>query len=164
MNPVHLLEHAGKIASSDPAELNASVLRRAISTAYYSVFHLLTGAGSARIASHKVIQQTVSRKYDHGKMLKVSDSIAKGYVKDPLKSLLGPVPTELIQVASIFAELQEKRHLADYDSRPSADFSPLQTIQTVEQAKKAFSEWEKVNGSIAAEAYLLAMLMDFPDR
>ncbi len=164
MNPHDLLKHAESIALSDPADLTQSILRRAVSTAYYAIFHLLTESGGAKLSTHAAVRQTLARKFDHGRMVKASDSVIKEALKEPLKSLIGSIPAELAIVASTFKEMQSHRHKADYDTRSSSNFTLLQTIQIAQQVRTAFEEWDKIKDTVAGEAYVLSMLIEFPDR
>jgi hypothetical protein len=164
VNPNDLLAFAERIIAFDPVSLNPSILRRAVSTAYYALFHLLCDAGSKRIGTISDYQSIAARKYEHGQMKKVSDRFAKSSIDDALKKLIGTVPPELISVATVFVDLQNYRHRADYDSSFSGDFELSETKQIVERTKTAFEHWRILEPSPAAEIYLLTMLLDFPRR
>lgn len=122
LNPEHLLEQAEKLivppSAGPPRQVD---VRRAISAAYYAVFHhLLTAAGDMYVGKTK--QSTndyalVYRSIDHGALRSLCQEAKKPnmpakYQRHMPKSGL----SQNIQAfASALLELQEKRHRADYD-------------------------------------------------
>lgn len=116
-----------------PRETN---LRRAVSTAYYALFHCLAqccadtlvgGAGSDR--SQPAWNQTY-RALQHRTARQRCE-----------RQLIRRFPDEIRHFARQFAELQGMRHYADYN--PDASFSKadvLQYIATAENAIRYFSE------------------------
>ncbi len=53
-----LLDQAGTLAGLDPLKPKQASLRRAISAAYYSLFHLLIDDAASRITTNTAIQLT----------------------------------------------------------------------------------------------------------
>lgn len=112
-----------------PPEAN---LRRAISTAYYALFHCLAencadtmvgGSGSRR--SRDAWRQ-VYRSLQHG--------MARRRCSD--KSSMQNFPPEIISIATSFVEMQDLRHTADYD--------PLATIPTRDEVIQHINNSENV--------------------
>ena len=115
MNPQHLLEQAERLASAGVGRPRQTDLRRAVSAAYYALFHLLTQDGAQRLTRRAEFRPLVARKYEHGLMRDVSDRVAKNQLEEGFRSLLPSWPDDVRQVASAIAELQGKRHRAEYD-------------------------------------------------
>jgi len=60
-------------------------------------------------------------------------------------------------VAAAFADLQEERHLADYDN--NEHWSSKEVQESLEAASEAFADWESIRTYPVATNYLLAMLL-----
>ena len=118
-----LLEAARDGRDSAPA-------RRAVSTAYYAMFHCLARMCVDRLAVNQGVplrpptRQTVYRSLQHGR--------AKRRCMNP--RVIAPYPQAIRAFARGFAELQKKRHRADYD--PSASFKASQARESVDQAEE----------------------------
>ena len=97
-------------------------LRRSISSAYYAVFHLLVDeACRFQIGTQHnqaPFRQVLGRAFAHGVMKEACKSFGGGTLKKGVAKGLPvgfTIPGEIKELASTFVELQEKRHLADYD-------------------------------------------------
>jgi hypothetical protein len=117
-----LLEQAVRLATLDVRKPKQANLRRAISSAYYAVFHLLVDeACRAQIgAQHNQapFRQVLGRAFAHGLMKEACKSFGGGTLKKGVAKGLPPgftIPGEIRELAETFVDLQEKRHLADYD-------------------------------------------------
>ena len=123
LNPDHLLDQAERLttppSSGPPRQAH---LRRAISTAYYAVFHAVeTEAADQFVATTQrdtPRYQQVYRSIEHKRLRNVCEDLVKStppakYVRYLPTSGLG---SDLVAVATAVSELQERRHLADYDS------------------------------------------------
>lgn len=109
-----LIEHANfpvdLNAPNDPKQVD---LRRAVSAAYYAVFHLLTSE-AAQNWKHERHQARLARIFDHKPMKTCSGKVAsKQAPSDPDKFA---VFARLRVVAENFVNLQQARHDADYDN------------------------------------------------
>ncbi len=122
---------ARKLARASPRRPRQAELRRAISTAYYAVFHaiandaaeLLVGAGALRTTSAWV--QTY-RALDHG------------FAKDACRRVKGlGLPPGVEACANAFIHLQEARHQADYD--PQVRYTRADALSWVERAEAAIA-------------------------
>jgi len=117
-----LLDQAFTLATIDVRRPKQANLRRAISSAYYAVFHLLIDE-ACRVqigAAHdqKPFRQVLGRAFIHGVMKDACKSFAGGTLKKGVsKGLPGgfTIPREIQDLAAMFVDLQDKRHLADYD-------------------------------------------------
>ncbi|MDE3261158.1 MAG: hypothetical protein OYL41_04145 [Acidobacteriota bacterium] len=104
--------------------------RRAVSTAYYAMFHCLARICVDRLAENRGVplrpptRRTVYRSLQHGR--------AKRRCMNP--RVIAPYPRAIQAFARGFAELQKKRHRADYD--PSTSFKASQARESVDQAEE----------------------------
>jgi len=67
------------------------------------------------------------------------------------------VPPPLQRVAQAFINLQEERHVADYDSHEQWTLTDVQAL--VNTARSAFHDWLLVRADPLAGNYLLSMLL-----
>jgi uncharacterized protein (UPF0332 family) len=110
-----LLKDAHHLAARGGNNPRQSSLRRAVSTAYYALFHLLVADFTAnwRVTAERA---RLGRMFEHRKMsgagLKLQD-----------KNNPTPVEIELKKIISAFAQLQEDRYKADYDGYGHAPMS-----------------------------------------
>jgi hypothetical protein len=70
-----LLNQGDHLARLDPRRPRQANLRRAISSAYYALFHLLTSAASALYASDPGMAARINRTLNHGDLKKASSMI-----------------------------------------------------------------------------------------
>lgn len=122
---------ARKLATANPLKPRQADLRRAVSTAYYALFHvlarngadLLIGAGAGRSGEGWA---RVYRALDHG--------FAKNACRE-LRNL--SFPAGIVNCANEFVELQEARHKADYD--PRAKLMRAEVLEWVKRAEAAIA-------------------------
>ena len=108
-----------------------SALRHAISTAYYSVFHLLIDAACSNWARPEH-RDSLARAFEHRHMFNASRRQVSKY----LKAAENSTENRLSYVADRFVELQEMREAADYER--NAEISPFRARLAVELAEKVF--------------------------
>jgi uncharacterized protein (UPF0332 family) len=154
-----LLAQARRLVSQDPRRPRQASLRRAISTAYYALFHLLISEASAMLVSNASHRRLVSRTFTHTEMHRASRSFAGGTLPAKFASVTSgmPVPTRLRNVAQAFMDLQQERHEADYNLARS--FTRDQASDLIDQAAQAFSEWQSIRKSDHANLYLSCLLL-----
>ena len=129
ISPEKLLDAARALAGKGRGRPRSMFLRRAISSAYYALFHAISLQAMAHVASNcsQEEQLLLARSVSHDAISSVCQWIARGN-KGPAHaaaladSLRG---TPIDYVANIFLDLQEQRHAVDYDhlaqvSKPSA--------------------------------------------
>lgn len=158
-----LLEQARHLALREPRKPRQASLRRAVSAAYYALFHLLAAAGSKTLAPiHPVgLRPQIRRAFAHGEMKIVCKQFARGSVdnlaQDTARLIVAPIEPELRNIANTFVVLQEARHDADYDlSFPIDRVNVLQKIALVE---KAFDDWKVVCKRHNSVTFLAALLL-----
>ena len=105
-----------------PQETEAGKRPSAISSTYYAVFDLLVDeACRAQIGAHHnqaPIRQVLGRAFIHGIMNDACKSFAGATLKKGVSKGLPPgfkIPLEIRKLSATFVDLQDKRHLADYD-------------------------------------------------
>lgn len=102
-----LLDDARHLAAKGKAEKRKSCMRRAISTAYYAVFHyglrISSSIGDLRINVHALPECSTTKRC----------GIASFTPKDKRNPTLAE--SALLEVITAFGQLQGDRHWADYD-------------------------------------------------
>lgn len=107
---IGLLELAQRILAPAKGRPHLAVLRRAISTAYYAVFHRLIEESTKLIAgtsAPRAIRHVVARSFGHEAMRRLAKSIASSSLPDVLKSAIERIPPDLQLVTESFVHLQE---------------------------------------------------------
>ena len=110
-----LLEQAKHLATFEGGQAKQTSLRRAVSTAYYALFHLLAEEASRNWQGTPESKTGIQRGFNHGAMRSVSKQFESPNWQDWHRRQL-PVPSALRNVASAFVDLQELRHTADYNN------------------------------------------------
>jgi hypothetical protein len=120
-----------------------------MSSAYYAVFHALVSEASdyfiGRMQRQTPVYGLVYRSIEHRSLLRLCEEIKKPklqerYLKYEPAGGFGP---DLIAVAAMVVDLQEKRHLADYDPRFRAEMSDA--MVTVQTSRAALVRFKNVN-------------------
>ena len=134
---------------------NQADLRRAVSGAYYAVFHMLISETTAHwsLASSR---DALSRMFDHKVMKnaseKISDSKKLPFIGEDLQVVQG-----LRTVAQALVHLQEKRHIADYDN--SQVWRQTEALHEVQTSEDAFRTWQSIRHEKIAQDYLVSLLI-----
>ncbi len=87
-------------------------------------------------------RQIIARGFDHNTMKEACRSFSGGNLPPAIHHKLPPgfaVPGALRNVARTFVELQEQRHLADYDL--SENFTRAEVLALVHQAEQALTQF-----------------------
>jgi len=153
-----LIELAEQLARGSGGRPRQTDLRRAVSTLYYALFHLLAQHGAKLVSTRAALRFQIARKFDHAKMKAVSNEFKKGEVLPYFKTQLDSIPIELAQLAELFVRLQEARHQADYDTHSDSNISKAEVTGLLEETKSIHLAWPTIEGHVATEHYLLAML------
>jgi uncharacterized protein (UPF0332 family) len=148
-----LLDLADQLVQNDVK--SSALKRRAVSTAYYAVFHALAKTcASALLPSvdgKSDAYERVYRALDHGP-LKTGFSAAAG----PLKER-----ASLKKIGEAVIQLQGERHRADY-TPPSKDFfAPNQAETLIRKARQAV---EEIEGLSSRDRITLATWLLFKSR
>lgn len=133
-----------------------AALRRAVSTAYYAVFHLLSEEAGRRWDGTAAARTGMERAMTHASMKNTCLRFDVRYWTD-WHNALHPVPDALRRLARAFVYLQDQRHAADYNNHP--DWSVTDAEDILRAADLAFSDWRSVREEPIAGDYLLSMVV-----
>jgi hypothetical protein len=149
-----LLDIAARLAQLDEGKPRQTSLRRAISSAYYALFHAL-----ARLcANHLVgwskpweVYSPIYRTMDHGR------------AKEAFRRISSTRGRHIAFIGETFILLQERRHWADYDPSPfrigqAKTLGRDETRDLIEQARQAITQIESLSAedSLFLAAQLIA--------
>jgi hypothetical protein len=162
LNPDHLFEQAEQLVEPPPAGPPRQVdIRRAISAAYYGVFHAtLTAAADQFIGVTKrnsSLYALVYRSVDHRWYREVCVEVKKSQLPDKYQQYVasGGFGSNLQAFATAAIELQEKRLAADYD--PSVRVKRSDALLAVKAARGALVRFNTADAD-AREAFLGLLL------
>jgi hypothetical protein len=148
-----LLQLASDLIERDGA--TQAELRRAVSTAYYALFHLLVSEATLNW-SRDSSRNALGRMFDHGMMKRASDRVADSK-RTPFSSEDPRAVSGLRLVAEAFVDLQDLRRIADYDN--GTFWNLLEAIDAVARAKSAFIAWDDIKHADIAQEYLVSLLI-----
>jgi uncharacterized protein (UPF0332 family) len=130
-----LLEAADKLLQERPR--SSAFKRRAVSTAYYAVFHAL-----AKLCADTMLQSTVRTTDEYARVYRALEH-------GPLKSAFGKEPLKshgtLRRIGDLVVALQSERHRADYLPPIRNVFSQRDARNLIDQARQAVSLIEALN-------------------
>lgn len=168
-----LLEQAERLARSETPPLSQADLRRAVSSAYYALFHLLAWEFASLYVKGPGLIAPIIRTLNHVEMKKTSErfivdepsesvgptrrrlpTLPKALVDPPLPED-DPVWTSLSRVARTFVDLQRLRNNADYNLAMS--FERHEVLRHVQSAREAFEHWDRVRDSDGARIFLACL-------
>ena len=166
-----LLEQAAHLAAREPKRPKQASLRRAVSAAYYALFHLLVADAARLLAPTQPpgLSLLVRRAFSHGDIRNVCKgfvqaNVAAGRgrlsdgVSDATRALLAfPLEPDLVNVLAAFVELQEARRQADYD--PTKTWNRLGAETHVAAARNAFASWQAIRRTSNTAVFVAALLM-----
>lgn len=160
LDPGELLEVAELLLNTG-APPSQGQLRRAVSTAYYAVFHTVLRSAARRFVgttqSNADAYTMLYRSFDHGHMRKVCEDLRVSTLKERVRLQLRrtAVSQDVRDFADILPVLQDQRHIADCD--PTASFLPSDAASLIGTAKTAIEAFSRVPA--AEQADVLAMIM-----
>ncbi len=159
------LEQARHLARLDRTRPKQANLRRAVSVAYYALFHLLCDEAASVLVrglrDKSDLKARTARTLDHGTMARVCRVFAAGALPSGLV-FLQPIDADLRFVADRFVRAQEERHNADYDL--NIVFDRTDTLNFIDQVEDAFDAYNRVRQSDAATYFLFALFFYKSDR
>jgi len=144
---------AAAIAVPPIPPISEAESRRAISTAYYALFHLLIHASTTRGVGTAALRPYVARNFEHRSML----AICKKYAGLAIDTAGQPVSLEIQRIAGAFVQLQNARHKADYNVKDTV--TPAEAQIFVQMARDAFTDWGAAAANPAADVYLTELLV-----
>ena len=149
--PEDLLEQAQHLARREPKRPKQASLRRAVSSAYYALFHLLI-AETVKNWKRPRERFTLARMFDHKDMGKAC-ARKRDELRAQFSSKALPLPgpeqnrnRHLLTVSETFVDMLQHRHVADYDG--SKVWSRVEVGERIDAVKEAF-ESAKGRGAAA---------------
>lgn len=160
--PEDLLEQARHLAQREPKRPKQASLRRAVSSAYYALFHLLI---SETVKNWKRPKErfTLARMFEHmamGKVcLKKCDDLRAYFDANPPPAV-GPEFDRnryLLTVTETFADMLQQRHTADYDG--SKVWSRTEVSERIGVVEEAFDSWKAIRDHHDGQDFLVTLLL-----
>lgn len=152
-----LLELAQALASLHPEKPHQSSLRRAVSTAYYAIFHLLISEATSNWARPE-LRASLGRCFDHGPMKSAAESQA-AQINLALKTgsvSVTEADQDLLTVANAFVQAQQRRIDADYNL--AKEWVPSEVAAHIGSVNEAFQAWGRIAEDAKAQVFLVSML------
>lgn len=163
-----LIEQADGLAgtwTTEPGRPRPADLRRAVSAAYYALFHELTHAVSSWMAPSLATEdrERMRRHFTHAGMKRVCGWVANPGGAPTSSEHVAAIATvaarsiEIAAVASTFVALQSRRHEADYDHL--ASFSRDSVRSDIQEADSAITyiRWVAETPEMEAFSILIAL-------
>ena len=154
-----LLALAQDIAKLPSGTRRQANLRRAVSTAYYALFHLLISEATLNWARPE-LRPVLGRLFDHGPMRSSSVTskaeLNEYFMGNPPESPERTVAQHLWTVCETFIQAQQRRKDADYNM--GREITETDTLTQIESVTEAFKSWNIIRDEATAQAYLLSML------
>jgi uncharacterized protein (UPF0332 family) len=157
----HLLEQAQHLASREKKRPRQASLRRAVSTAYYALFHLLIHEAT-RNWKRAAQRPLLARAFEHGKMKSACDK-KRSELRAFITSVPPPPPREravaqhLYTIVDTFIQAQQQRHTADYDN--STQWTRTEVFAQIAAVSVAFQSWKAIRNEKLAQDYLVYLLV-----
>ena len=157
--PDDLLELAEDLANLHRGRPHQASLRRAVSTAYYAIFHLLISEATVNWARPE-LRAILGRCFDHGPMKQASEvkvsQINTAFKDNPPEGAAKKVTIHLRTVANAFIQAQQRRNDADYNV--GKEWTPVEVDTQIASVNEAFKAWNIIRDEAAAQAYLVSLL------
>jgi len=157
--PDELLALAGHLANLDTEAHRQASLRRAVSSAYYALFHLLVSETTVNWSRDET-RSALGRLFEHRKMKGVCDKkvveVNKLLKDNPLDSPELTVSKHLLTIANTFVQVFQERNDADYDT--SKEWDQTDVLRQIDAVSAAFKSWEAIKHEPAAQTFLFSLL------
>jgi hypothetical protein len=162
-SPTELLDLARGLSTETATHKpNDAELRRAVSTAYYALFHNVVAAAAQRFMGpghqNSAGYRILYRGFDHKRMKEICESLQLSKLRDKDKRDLQrqSVSQDIKDFAGVFPDLQGKRHLADYD--PSVQLLASDVASLVDSAEVAMQAFDRAPPDEKADILALMMI------
>jgi uncharacterized protein (UPF0332 family) len=154
LDPKELLDQARRLA----AQQSQADLRRAISAAYYGLFHFFLSAAADMIVGadkrDTPYYSLVYRSVDHKQLRAVSNLLSRSKPDDLPIAPVGGFGS-IADVARVAGNLLELRHKADYDPGYTCDTSEASVA--ISEAQQAIDQF-KASTTDQRQAFLMLLL------
>lgn len=152
MDPRDLIKTARGMAVLDPQQPTQADLRRAISTAYYALFHCLALSGADLLigAERDSAWHQVYRALEHGKTVRICDDDQR----------MAEFPESIREFAAAFVFLQRERQQADYAFE--VWYNKTYVLENIDRAEKAINHYERAGVQDRRRFVALALFRQRP--
>jgi len=167
LNPEHLLEQAERLiqppAAGPPRQVD---VRRAISSAYYAVFHYMVSTAADEVVGVTLRQTSryalVYRSIDHRGLRELCEVVQKPTLPPKFApySPSNGFGRNLPAFAAGLIDLQDKRHGADYN--PAIRVKTSDALSAIRTARSAIRRFDKASAS--RRKAFIALLLFAPRR
>ena len=150
-----LLEQAQHLANRERMQPRQASLARAISAAYYALFHLLIAEA---VSKWNITEQRpqLARIFEHGRMNAASKRVLE--VRSfPFTGQDPAIVAHLKGIAITFSELYERRQTADYDT--AKQWSRSDVLELIDSVAEAFRSVKEIRDEPIANDYLLSLFL-----
>ena len=149
----HLLErHEGSSQQAD--------LRRAVSTAYYAIFHFMIAESCRRFLGddpqNEQLRQVLTRAFVHEEMATTSKTFMSGTLPEGMRGQFPIIPPGLKVFSYAFVQLQDRRYSADYDL--SFQFKRKDVEVLIKTAEDVILDWKLIEDHPTTHLYLVMLL------
>lgn len=155
-----LIRQAIRLLGSPSERSNREVdFRRAISSAYYALFHAICSDAADLLGPDvsEEVRHRIRRWFDHAQIKVLCGRLTKPQLDQPLFELIGTAPSQDLRfVASNFLLLQNERHLADYDAGYATTWEEARLI--VELGIRALEAWSRLHRTSELNIFVLSLL------
>ena len=150
MEPEHLLQIATDLAEINTRRPRRADLCRAVSTAYYALFHCLARtcadslAGRSRSVGNRPMWRRVYRALEHGRARTRCENAPSWF------------PEEVREFGRMFATQQDRRHFADYD--PDYPVRKSDVIADIESVRTAIDRFLATSASVRRDVAIHVLM------
>ena len=156
-----LLDQSNYLANREPRRPRQASLRRAVSTAYYALFHLLIQEATQNW--RRVPQRPLlARAFEHGRMRSACDkkrseltTFMRGVPPPPANQRT--IAQHLHTVVNTFIEAQQQRQTADYDN--AKQWTRTEVLTQIANVTTAFQSWRAIRDENLAQDYRVYLLV-----
>ena len=158
-----LLQQAKDLLALDPRKPRQANLRRAISTAYYSLFSLLAEDAAGVVVGggpgKKPLRGYVIRAFSHRGMADVCRGFARKNPSQRIREVLADheISDNLASVADTFCNLQNERNEADYNV--VRNYAKEQARIIIDDTEMAHQKWLHLKENEVTRVFLVALLV-----
>lgn len=161
--PADLLVQARNLATSDTKKPKQANLRRAVSSAYYALFHFISEESAKIVVGSgpqaRMRRDLARRAVAHTRLKEVCQEFLKPTPRNLLKPYWPATGTpgnaDISTVCDNFMALQVLRHTADYDF--TVKISRFEALDACDKAKEAIDAWNKLKNRDPDAVALFAM-------
>lgn len=162
----NLLALAKDLATLDKRRPRQVSLRRAVSTAYYALYHQLLDTAVRRMfpdSCDRALRDAAARSFTHGAMKRLAIQALKPPQKRERRynDVLGAqcVSEDLQDVCQTLLTLQAAREKADYDLSPGARQVRSDVSALLRNVERVSAVWRTISATAEGRRFVLALVL-----